>query len=158
MPAAAMHPPVAPTTSTPVGLERESVFISTRQKLPQAGLPGCYCAPYTLPRKGPNHHPADDSPATLSLPLTADQLKAGCVYTDKKGKHSALFGVMADSVPIYGPLGEGAGRGWGGACAASRHVQPSLPAGTLRLTHRTVPRSVPHAAGPALRIPCEPTC
>lgn len=27
---------------------------------------------------------------------------------DKKGKHSALFGVMADSIPIYGPRGEGA--------------------------------------------------
>lgn len=37
-----------------------------------------------------------------------DQLKAGCVYAaDKKGKHSALFGVMADSIPIYGPRGDG---------------------------------------------------
>ena len=36
----------------------------------------------------------------------ADQLKSGCIYTATAGKHSPLLGVMADSVPIYGSLGE----------------------------------------------------
>ncbi|PNH09590.1 hypothetical protein TSOC_003776 [Tetrabaena socialis] len=31
----------------------------------------------------------------------------GCVYTDTAGRHSPLFGVMLDSIPIYGALGDG---------------------------------------------------
>lgn len=42
----------------------------------------------------------------MALSLGADQLKSGCIYTATAGKHSPLLGVMADSVPIYGSLGE----------------------------------------------------
>ncbi|PNH10214.1 hypothetical protein TSOC_003082 [Tetrabaena socialis] len=31
----------------------------------------------------------------------------GCVYTDTAGQHSPLFGIMLDSIPIYGVLGDG---------------------------------------------------
>ncbi|KXZ42292.1 hypothetical protein GPECTOR_167g173 [Gonium pectorale] len=30
----------------------------------------------------------------------------GCVYNDTAGKHSPLFGIMLDSIPIYGALGD----------------------------------------------------
>ncbi|KXZ46532.1 hypothetical protein GPECTOR_43g969 [Gonium pectorale] len=31
----------------------------------------------------------------------------GCVYNDTAGRHSPLFGVMLDNIPIYGALGDG---------------------------------------------------
>jgi len=34
------------------------------------------------------------------------QTKPGCVYNDTTGKHSPLFGLMFDGVPIYGTLGD----------------------------------------------------
>ncbi|GIL71802.1 hypothetical protein Vretifemale_2074 [Volvox reticuliferus] len=30
----------------------------------------------------------------------------GCVYNDTPGKHSPLFGIMFDSIPIFGALGD----------------------------------------------------
>ncbi|PNH10215.1 hypothetical protein TSOC_003083 [Tetrabaena socialis] len=36
-----------------------------------------------------------------------DAYIAGCVYTDTAGQHSPLFGIMLDSIPIYGVLGDG---------------------------------------------------
>ena len=30
----------------------------------------------------------------------------GCAYTDTAGKHSPLYGIMLDSIPIYGAYGD----------------------------------------------------
>ena len=35
-----------------------------------------------------------------------DQLKSGCAYVQTAGQHSPMLGVMIDSIPIYGSLGE----------------------------------------------------
>lgn len=35
-----------------------------------------------------------------------EPLAAGCVYKATAGKHSPLFAVLIDSIPVYGPLGE----------------------------------------------------
>lgn len=63
----------------------------------------------------------------------ADQMKSGCIYTAAAGKHSPMLGVMADSIPIYGSLGElqnveGFVRGFWRGCGEGRQRPYSAPA------------------------------
>ncbi|KAG2501259.1 hypothetical protein HYH03_001066 [Edaphochlamys debaryana] len=51
---------------------------------------------------------------------------AGCVYTDTPGAHSPLYGIMVDSVPLYGALGDG-GRPPADLDECGGHVDASVP-------------------------------
>ncbi len=59
----------------------------------------CTLAAHSTRTRGVGCHAAQES-----VSRTAG---AGCVYTQTAGDHSPLFGIMADSIPIYGQLSVG---------------------------------------------------
>ncbi|KAG2448784.1 hypothetical protein HYH02_006136 [Chlamydomonas schloesseri] len=50
------------------------------------------CRGHAAPNNGEYHYHSEPGP--------------GCAYTDTAGKHSPLYGVMLDSIPLYGAYGD----------------------------------------------------
>ena len=93
----------------------------------RGGLGGTRTALTASPR--PTHTPMHAANPGLTYHYHSSPKTGGCVYAQAAGKHSPLFGVMADSIPIYGPLGEqGVCVLVGGVCAGTAaRTSPGAP-------------------------------